>query len=187
MEKLSIVEGIDSASNIGYTMTKGLKIWLYASITGVMLGVALLFGTAAQAAGESTTSDKSTSSTEKSSDSTGGSDWLAPGGILTVSIGGVFLVVREIKAIKDMDLQKYKTRAETAETKAETETNKLAAQIERLEQKLDKALEDVEKKHDEMVAEVAHRRQLEYLLAQHGIAVPPPHGTQVTVTVEDSH
>lgn len=165
-------------------MTKGLKIWLYACITGAMLGFALLFGTAANAAGEGTTSDTTTSSTEKSATKTEGNDWLAPGGILTVSIGGIFLIVREIKSIKDMDLQKHKTRAEVAEAKVETETNKLAAQIERLEKKLDDALEDVERKHDEWLAEVTHRRKLEVLLAEHGIQVP---STQVTVTVADTH
>lgn len=176
-------------------MTKGLKIALYACIAGVLLGLALLSGTVAQAAEgnvpkpESTTSttqkangDTVTNKTETKAE-TNPNDWLAPGGILVTSIGGTFMVVREVKSIKDMDLQKYKTRAEAAEAKVETETSKLAAQIERLERKLDKALEDVETKHDEWVEEVAHRRRLEVLLAQHGIAVP---SASVTVTVEDN-
>jgi hypothetical protein len=161
-------------------MTKGLKIWLYACIAGVCLGAALLLGTAANAADGSTPKPETTSSATTSD--SGGTDWFAPGGILTVSLGGIFLIVREVKSIKDMDLQKYKTRAEAAEAKADTETAKLASQIERLERKLDSALADVEKKHDEMVAEVAHRRQLEVLLAQHGIAVPAGHVTVTTTT-----
>lgn len=163
-------------------MTKGLKVWLYICISGVILGFALLFSAGAQAADNTTPKPESTTSvteksngdvvTNKTETKSEGSDWFAPGGILTVSLGGIFLIVREVKALKDTDVQKYKTRAETAETRAETETNKLAAQIERLERKLDKALEDVEVKHDEWVAEVAHRRRLEVLLAQNGIAVP---------------
>lgn len=174
-------------------MTKGLKAWLYVCISGVILGFALLFSAGAQAADNTTPKPESTTSvteksngdvvTNKTETKSEGTDWFAPGGILTVSLGGIFLIVREIKSIKDMDLQKYKTRAETAETKADQETSKLAAQIERLEKKLDKALEDVEEKHDEWVAEVAHRRKLEVLLAENGIAVP--HAT-VTVTVEDN-
>lgn len=164
-------------------MTKGLKVWLYVCITGALLGASLLLGTAANAAGDSAQPDTTKSTTQTTGETkTEGNDWLAPGGIFVTSIGGIFLIVREIKSIKDMDLQKYKTRAETAESKADSETSKLAAQIERLENKLDKALEDVETKHDEWVAEVAHRRQLEVLLAQNGIAVPPQHVTVTTTT-----
>ncbi len=173
-------------------MTKGLKIWLYACIAGVLLGAAMLLGTAANASeGDKSSSDTTSSTTQKANGDTVTSktstadtsnDWLAPGGLITVSIGGIFMIVREIKSIKDLDVQKYKTRAETAESKVDTETSKLAAQIERLEKKLDDALADVETKHDEWIAEVAHRRKLEVLLAQHGIAVPV-----TSVTVTDTH
>jgi len=172
-------------------MTKRLKILLYVCITGVLLGVALMFGTAAQATSSNGTVPKpqsTTSITEKPNGETitntvekgvQPSDWFAPGGIVTISIGGLFLIVKEIKSIKQMDVEGYKTRAETAENKANTETQRLAAQIERLEQKLDAALKDVESKHDEMMVEVAHRRKLELLLAQHGIT--PPTSTLVVV------
>lgn len=160
-------------------MTKGLKFWLYACIAGALLGLALLFSTGAQAAdGTLPKPETTTSTTEKPNGETITSkteaattpqDWFAPGGIFMGSIGGIFLIVREYKGIKQMDLQKFKDRAEAAETKATSDTAKLAAQIQRLEKKLDDALEDVETKHDEWVAEVAHRRRLEILLAQNGI------------------
>jgi F0F1-type ATP synthase epsilon subunit len=174
-------------------MTKGLKIWLYLCITGIFVGAALLLGSGANAAdGTNSSSDTTSSTTQKANGDTvtnktstadTSNDWLAPGGLITVSIGGIFMIVREVKSIKDLDVQKFKTRAETAEAKVETETSKLATQIERLESKLDKALDDVEKKHDEMVAEVAHRRKLEVLLAENGISVPATQvGVDITVT-----
>jgi hypothetical protein len=176
-------------------MTKGLRILLGLFGTGVLIGFAMLLGTAANAAEGATPDPQSTTSvTQKSNGDTitnttatatktEPSDWFAPGGIFTISIGGVFLVVREIKSMRQQDIQGYKERAETAENKATIETGKLAAQIERLEKKLDDALKDVESKHDEWIAEVQHRRKLEILLAEHGIAVPT--AAAVTVTVED--
>lgn len=163
-------------------MTKGLKIWLYTCIVGVILGAGLLFSTAAQAAnGDTPNPDTTTSSTQKANGDTVTTktepptqpqEWYAPGGILMGSIGGIFLIVREIKGVRQMDVQGYRDRAEAAENKVNTETSKLATQIQRLEQKLDTALEDVETKHDEWLAEVAHRRKLEILLAENGILVP---------------
>lgn len=165
-------------------MTKGLRIWLGVCLAGFLIGVAMLFGTAANAAeGDKPSSDTSTSQTT-TKEATGPTDWLAPGGIVTLSIGGVFMVVREVKSLREIDVNKYKNRAELAEANATTETSKLAAQIERLEKKLDDALQDVERKHDEWLDEVAHRRRLEILLAENGIAVP---ATSVTVTVDGPH
>lgn len=163
-------------------MTKGLRIWLYVCITGALLGAALLLGTAANATeGITPKPDTTTSTTQypngdtvtnKTEAATNPSDWFAPGGIFVTSIGGIFLVVREVKGIKQMDLQKYKDRAETAENKAGADTAKLAAQIERLEKKLDDALKDTEAKHDQYVAEITHRRRLELIMVEHGIALP---------------
>lgn len=164
-------------------MTKGLKIWFYVCITGVLVGAAMLLGTAAQASDGGSTSkpDTTTSTTQKangdtvtntSQAATSPQDWLAPGGVLTVSIGGLFLIVREVKGIKQMDLQRYKDRADAAETKSDAETTKFSQQIERLEAKLDKALKDTEAKHDLYVAEITHRRRLELIMAEHGIQLP---------------
>jgi hypothetical protein len=175
-------------------MTKGLKVWLYICISGVLLGCALLFSAGAQAADNTPKPETTTSTTEKANGDTvinktevapaaasAPSDWFAPGGILTVSIGGIFLIVREYKGIKQMDIQGHKDRADAAdakalaaETKATAVTDRLSAQIERLEKKLDDALADVETKHDEWLVEVAHRRKLEILLAQNGISVADP-------------
>jgi len=165
-------------------LSKNLKIALYLCIAGLLLGASLLFSATANAAadnastpsgGTSQTSGKTetvTPSQTPVSVPDNLSTFLAPGGIVTISIGGIFLIVREIKTVRQMDIQGYKDRAEAAENKVTIETGKLAAQISRLEEKLDAAIKDTEAKHDLYVAEITHRRRLELIMVENGIALP---------------
>lgn len=98
--------------------------------------------------------------------------FLAPGGIVTVSLGGILLIVREINAGRKINVDYYKEKAEKAESQAATDREKLSGQIARLEQKLDSAIKDTEAKHDLYVAEITHRRRLELIMVENGIALP---------------
>ena len=88
-----------------------------------------------------------------------------------MALTGILLIVREVNAGRNLNVQMYKDRAIAAESKAALDTQKLADQVNRLEKKLDDALKATEEKHDLYMAEVAHRRKLELALAEHGIVV----------------
>lgn len=154
-------------------MTTRMKVALNVCIAGFILGVVMLLGTvSAHADSTPTPGSPPATQTVTATVSDPLSSYLAPGGVLTLSIGGIFLIVRELKTIKQMDLQKYKDRAETAENSAATTSEKLSGQITRLEAKLDAAIKDTETKHDLYMAEVTHRRRLELIMVEHGIALP---------------
>lgn len=164
-------------------MSKNLKLALYLCIAGVVLGASLFLTTAAQAAeGPSTPVTGTSQSTGKTDTVTPpqapsqGADplpaWIAPGGIISVSLGGIILIVREVNAGKRINVDYYKGRAEKAESDGVLESNKLSGQITRLEAKLDAAIKDTEAKHDLYVAEITHRRRLELIMAEHGIQLP---------------
>ena len=164
-------------------MSKNLKIALYMCIAGLILGATLLFSTAAQAAGDPATPSGSTSQTSGQTNTvtppqapSGAPDslstYFAPGGIITISLGGILLIVREINAGRKINVDYHKERADKAETQQTIDREKLSGQITRLEQKLDAAIKDTEAKHDLYVAEITHRRRLELIMAEHGIALP---------------
>lgn len=156
-------------------MSKGLKFWLYTCIAGVIAGFSLLFAAvSANAAADNTVPPANNTSTVSVAPAATDpvSTYLAPGGILTISIGGIFMILREVNSLRSLEVQKYKDRAITAESQATQDTQRLSEQVSRLESKLDQALLDVEAKHDLWLEEVAHRRKLEILLAEHGVALP---------------
>lgn len=165
-------------------MSKNLKIALYVCFAGLILGAMLLFSATANANADSASTP--TGGTSQTTGETGTvrpvetpsvapdnlSTFFAPGGIITISLGGILLIVREINAGKKINVDYHKDRADRAESQAAIDTQKLVSQIERLEAKLDAAIKDTESKHDLYVAEITHRRRLELILAEHGIALP---------------
>lgn len=164
-------------------MSKNLKIALYMCIAGVILGATLLFSTAAQAADGPSTPSGTTSQTSGQNGTVSPptapsvapdnlSTWFAPGGIITISLGGILLIVREVNAGRKINVDYYKERAEKAEAQQTIDREKLSGQINRLEDKLDAAIKDTEAKHDLYIAEITHRRRLELIMAEHGIALP---------------
>lgn len=173
-------------------MSNKLKALLALCVAGLILGASLFFSATAEANSGTTPNPVSTTSTTQQPNGNTTTNtttqtqkepdvWAqygAPGGIIGMALTGILLIVREINAGRNLNVQQFKDRAIAAENKAALDTQKLADQVNRLEKKLDDALKATEAKHDLYLAEVAHRRKLELLLAEHGI-------TELTLNVNN--
>jgi hypothetical protein len=168
------------------TLSNKLKALLGLCVAGLILGAGLFFSAAAEDnSGETPAPISSTSTTQQPNGNTVTNtttteakkepdliaQYGAPGGIITVALTGILLIVREVNAGRNINVNLYKERAIAAESKAALDTQKLTDQVNRLEKKLDDALRATEEKHDLYIAEVNHRRKLELALAEHGIVV----------------
>jgi hypothetical protein len=167
-------------------LSNKLKALLTLCVAGLILGAGLFLGVAKSQADSGTPAPISSSSTTQqpngnvvtNTTTTEGekepdvwAQYGAPGGIITASLAGILLIVREINSGRNINVQQYKDRAIAAESKAALDTQKLADQVNRLEKKLDDALKATEEKHDLYIAEVNHRRKLELALAELGVVV----------------
>ena len=146
-------------------------------------------------------------------------EWGPPGTLLSIVFGGIFWIVKAVNEGKSIDVDRYKEIATEADSRASVEIGKVYKRLDDVEAKLDEAInsrdeyralleekkrlwhidylaqerrhrEQLESQHDILVVEIATRRKLEKILADHGISypdTPPPYTDTMLseVTKED--
>lgn len=167
-----------------------------------IMGIIILFGTAGAAAPSSPTDiTVSSENGAEVSDPNILLQYGPTGGIITITLGGILMIVKAVNEGRTIQVAHYKERAEMASADASRDVQKVRDQLTRMEKSIDELNDDrdelrealeqrkaqfsrellaLEKRHQEQILDSHElllkqynvRYKLEKLLSEHGVEVP---------------